>query len=78
MKADAMNMEGIVMKNHLTDQFDLMQNTLKELKNVIFCVAGVNEKGQNVTDQDILSKAACILAEHELIADQIAMKYGRC
>lgn len=64
------------MRNHLTDQFDLMKGTIEKLKGVLFCEVGAEGQGEKLSDQEVLSKAACILAEHELISDQIARRYA--
>lgn len=64
------------MRNHLTDQFDLMKDTIEKLKGVLFCELGAVRQEPKLSDQEALSKAACILAEHELISDQIARRYA--
>ena len=65
------------MRNHLTEQFDLMKDTIDKLKGIIFCEVSAERQGQKLTDQEVLSQASCILAEHEIVAGQIALKYAR-
>lgn len=64
------------MRNHVFDQYDLMKDTIEKLKGVLFCEVGAEVQGEKLSDQEVLSKAACILAEHEIVSDQIARRYA--
>lgn len=56
------------MKNHLTDKYDLMAETVKRLRAVLF--------DEDCKDRSAVSEACAILAEHELISDQIEARYA--
>lgn len=56
------------MRNHFTDKFDLMAETVERLKKILF--------ENDCNDRDVVEQVSAILAEHEIVSDQIARRYA--
>lgn len=57
------------MRNHFTAMYDEQKRTIDRLKEAFF--------EQERSDHEAVAIACAILAEHEIVSDQIALKYGR-